>query len=230
MSQAPDAVLREQIAYYRARAAEYDQWFYRQGRYDMGPEGNARWQRELDEVAAALDQVDPRGRVLELAGGTGIWTQRLVRTADELTVVDASPEVLAINRAKVGDARVRYLEADLFAWRPDQRYDAVFFGFWLSHVPPDRFESFWATIADCLAPRGSVFFVDNARPSTIGSHHEPDHDGTFATRRLNDGREFRIVKLYYEPDELSARLRALGWRADVHTTPTYFLYGSAGRA
>jgi trans-aconitate methyltransferase len=50
--------------------------------------------------------------------------------------MDASAAVLAINRSKVGDPRVRYVEADLFAWRPDELYDTVFFAFWLSHVPP----------------------------------------------------------------------------------------------
>ena len=52
-----------------------------------------------------------------------------------MTAVDAAPEVLAINRARVGDASVRYVEADLFDWSPDQRYDACVFAFWLSHVP-----------------------------------------------------------------------------------------------
>ena len=60
--------------------------------------------------------------------------------------------------------RVRFVEADLFAWRPDRRYDAVFFGFWLSHVPLERFDGFWALVADCLAPGGRVCFVDDAPP------------------------------------------------------------------
>ena len=63
-----------------------------------------------------------------------------------MTAVDASPEVLGINRARLREARreisVRYVEADLFDWRPDAAYDAVFFEFWLSHVPPERFERF----------------------------------------------------------------------------------------
>src|SRR5258708_1330973 len=124
-----DASLQEQIDYYRARAPEYDEWLLRRGRYDLGPKLNARWHGDLDGVVRALDSFGPPGRVLELAGGTGIWTQRLSRTAEQLTVIDASPEVLAINRAKVRDARVRYIEADLLSWRPDGRYDAVFFGF-----------------------------------------------------------------------------------------------------
>jgi len=76
--------------------------------------------------------------------------------------VDASPEMLAIAAAQAGSERVRFIQADLFAWEPDRRYDVVFFGFWLSHVPPARFESFWALVADCLKPQGRVFFADDA--------------------------------------------------------------------
>ena len=52
--------------------------------------------------------------MLELAGGTGIWTKQLAQTAAELTVVDASPEMLGINRDRVRDPYVRYITADLF--------------------------------------------------------------------------------------------------------------------
>jgi len=84
--------------------------------------------------------------VLELACGTGLWMVELAHHATSVTAVDASPEVLEINRARLRETgrenAVRYVEADLFGWRPDAAYDAVFFGFWLSHVPPERFEAF----------------------------------------------------------------------------------------
>jgi hypothetical protein len=35
--------LQEMVRYYRERAREYDQWFYRQVRFDQGAENNARW-------------------------------------------------------------------------------------------------------------------------------------------------------------------------------------------
>ncbi len=64
--------LNEMVDYYRARANEYDEWFYRRGRYDRGPEANARWFAEVDEVFAALDALGIEGDVIELAPGTGI--------------------------------------------------------------------------------------------------------------------------------------------------------------
>ena len=154
-------ILQEQIAYYRARAGEYDQWFLRQGRYHRGPEASARWFAEAAQVEAALEGFAPKGRVLEMACGTGLWTRHLVRHAESVTALDASPEVLEINQARVQDPKVRYAEADLLNWTPDGVYDTVFFSFWLSHVPPERFEAFWTLVQGCLAPGGRVFFIDS---------------------------------------------------------------------
>ena len=225
-----DALLRQQIAYYRARASEYDEWFLRQGRYDHGPEANARWFAEVAAVRAALDAFHPTGDVLELAAGTGLWTQRLAQTATHVTAVDASPEALALNRQRLGDgaARVTYAHADLFAWQPDHRYDTVFFGFWLSHVPPTRFAGFWSLVGAALKPGGRVFFVDSryADTSTAVDHQLEGPQATAVTRRLNDGQQFQIVKVFYRPDDLQRRLTDLGWSMQVHATPTYFLVGS----
>ena len=69
-----DGVLAEQRAVNQARAAEYDEWWQRRGRFDRGPESAEEWDREVAQVAAALDTVGARGDVLELAGGTGWWT------------------------------------------------------------------------------------------------------------------------------------------------------------
>ncbi|HEX9942469.1 MAG TPA: class I SAM-dependent methyltransferase [Thermoanaerobaculia bacterium] len=226
------ATPQQQIDYYRARAGEYDQWFYRQGRYDRGPELNQRWFAEAEAVAGALDAFQPTGSVLELACGTGIWTERLLRHADDVTAVDASPEMLALNRRRLQSARVSYLQADLFAWEPSRQFDVVFFGFWLSHVPPERFSDFWALVRRALRPRGRFFLVDSRyEPSSTALDHPlPDAAAITSTRRLNDGREFQIYKIFYDPADLQTRLERLGWSAAVAQTDTYFIYaqGSYG--
>lgn len=201
----------------------------RQGRYNRGPELNRQWFAEVAQVREALAAFGPTGRVLELAGGTGLWTQSLADTAASLTVVDASPEMLALNQARLAAHPIKYVLADLWAWRPETRYDVVFFGFWLSHVPPERFDGFWQLVRSCLAPGGRVFLADSLRSesSVAKDHRLSEGDGTTQTRRLNDGREFQIVKVFYDRSALSARLNAAGWRTALHQTPNYFLYGSA---
>ena len=234
----PDAgeeqrVIAEQVAYYRARAPEYDDWFFRRGDYDHGPDWNRRWREEVDVLRQALDAAQPSGRVLELACGTGLWTERLAPYAVGLTCVDASPEVIALNRARVDAKHVDYVCADLFAWEPAQRYDFVFFGFWLSHVPAGAFIPFWSMVARALAPGGRVFFADsrNHPAAREGGYDEwaPPVPPARSRRRLRDGREFEIVKIFHRPDELEAQLRALGWRAVVRGTRTFFLHGLAAR-
>ncbi len=227
-----DPLLRQQVDYYRARAPEYDDWFFRRGRYDRGPKANADWHAEVALVRGALEHFRPEGDVLELACGTGLWTRQLVATAGRITAVDAAPEMLALNRERLQSPAVRYVQADLFAWRPEQRFDAVFFGFWLSHVPAERFEPFWNTVAESLKPDGRMFFVDSKyeHTSTARDHRLGDPGEGFTRRKLNDGREYRIVKVFYKGDDLQNQLQALGWAATVRETPNYFLYGEGRRA
>jgi len=221
----PDHLLEEQIAYYRARAPEYDDWYHRRGRYSRPPETRRVWAAGVAELEAAVDAFAPTGQVLELAAGTGLWTQRLVRTATAVTAVDASPEVLELNRSKAAGvgAPVEYVLADLFAWQPPRRYDVVFFGFWLTHVPPERFDAFWDLVDRALVPDGRVFLVDD------GPRPDPGDEAGVSRRELADGRTFDIVKVYWSPEDLRERLAPLGWSADLRVAAGLFLYGSVVR-
>ena len=125
-------VLREQIQYYRERATEYDDWFLRLGRYDRGEDATRRWFEQVEEVRQVIRGLPLDGKqVLELAPGTGIWTNEFCARAAHLTAVDASPEMIALNRTRLGSRaeKVSYIEADLFDWFPNQEYDAVVFCF-----------------------------------------------------------------------------------------------------
>lgn len=210
-----EELLAEQIAYYRARAPEY-----LDGLHDLPA---------FREIEEALDRFSPAGDVLELACGPGTWTPRLLRHAASVTAVDAAPEMLAIARRRVGqEDRVRFICADLFAWRPDRRYDVVVFGFWLSHVPLERLAAFWRLVDDSLVPGGRVFFADDA-------YRTPDElvEGAASStirRRLADGAAYHLVKVPHTPAELERRLAQLGW--DIHVTSAEgpFYWGSGRRA
>jgi SAM-dependent methyltransferase len=221
-------LLNEQISYYESRAREYDEWFFRRGRYDRGRELNERWFAEAGQVRLALHDFKPTGRVLEIACGTGLWTQQILPYAGRITALDAVPEMLAINRERLAASKVSYLRADVFEWQPDGMYDVVFFGFWLSHVPAERFRAFWDLVGRALKPNGRVFFIDSRYEptSTAKDHALGDSPPGIVVRRLNDGREFRIVKIFYETNRLTSQLNELGWNFDIKATPTYFIYGS----
>lgn len=227
-----DGVLEEQARYYAERAGEYDDWWHRRGRYDRGPDATARWRSEAAQVETALERFTPRGRVLELACGTGLWTQHLARQAAHVTALDASAEVLALAadrlRADRRSHRVDLVRADLFAWEPDRGYDAVVFAFWLSHVPEARFDRFWAMVERALEPGAQAFVVDSLRTerSTSADHVLPGEGEETMIRRLDDGREFRIVKRFHTPERLRARLEAIGFASDLRSSGEFFLYGT----
>ena len=229
-----DALLAEQIAYYRARAPEYDRWWERTDQYALDPELHAQWDADRRDLAALVDGwLAPfrGGRALELACGTGIWTTRLAEQLGEVVAVDAAPETIAIARAKLPeDANVRFVEADVFAWEPDAEFDVVFFSFWISHVPPDRFAAFWSLVGRALAPGGRAVFMDNKPRDGVWPPNAPDGDSFVELRTdISSGDTHRIVKIYYEPAELEARITALGWRAQVTSTSRFFVAGFADR-
>jgi demethylmenaquinone methyltransferase/2-methoxy-6-polyprenyl-1,4-benzoquinol methylase len=212
-------LVAEQKRYYAERAPEYDDWWYRRGRYELEADALARWQADVAEAEAALDEFAPRGSVLELAAGTGIWTRRLVRLADRVVAVDANPETLALNTSAA-----QLVRADVFEWEPAERFDLVFFSFWLSHVPEERFDEFWSRVRPALEPGGRVFLVDSGAGDT--AHTGTDQTDGEETRSLADGRTFRIVKRRWRPDELAERLAPLGFALDLRDSANgHFLYG-----
>jgi demethylmenaquinone methyltransferase/2-methoxy-6-polyprenyl-1,4-benzoquinol methylase len=235
-----DALLAEQMAYYRARAPEYDDWWNRANGFDLGPVFAASWQRNTQQLIDALERFAPQGDVLELAAGTGTFTEVILRHADHVTAVDASPEVLAINAARNGTNRVRQITTDLFSWEPPRRWPVIVFGFWISHVPVARWPGFWSLVDRALAPGGRVWFCDNADDSHVTRHGPPEvqgpigdaahpHLGDYKPRVLSDGRTFTIVKRYWTPAALENDLATLGWDARCTTTDWAFLHGTATR-
>jgi 2-polyprenyl-3-methyl-5-hydroxy-6-metoxy-1,4-benzoquinol methylase len=209
-----DEVLAQQVSYYRNRAAEYEVTAY-------GDVAAARVR--IDRVVA---QLRPTGQVLEIACGTGIWTQALARWASAVWAIDAAPEMITIARNAIDSPNVTFEVADVYSWTTSVRFDVIFFSAWLSHVPASRFEQFWRRLRGLLADRGRVLFIDEH----VDEHHKEVYAAGAAEnveRRLRDGTEFRIVKNFVDPEQLSARLGQLGWRCRVDRDGRDWVIGEA---
>jgi 2-polyprenyl-3-methyl-5-hydroxy-6-metoxy-1,4-benzoquinol methylase len=209
-----DEVLAQQVTYYRKRADEYDVTAY-------------------GDVAAARVRIDrlvtrmrPSGDVLEIACGTGLWTAALARWASTVRAIDAAPEMIAIAREGVDSPNVTFEVADVFAWTTAARFDVIFFSAWLSHVPTTRFEQFWRSLRRLLADRGRVLFIDE-HVDEHGKEAYGTGSAEMVERRLRDGREFRIVKNFVDPEQLSARLGRLGWRCRIDRNGRDWVIGEA---
>jgi len=218
----------EMLAYYEARAPEYDDWYLRRGRYERGPIHDAAWNAELDAAGRWLDDLPIHGEIVELAAGTGWWSP-LLASKGELSLYDgaAAPLDRARERLVAHNLRAHLHIRD--AWsEPDRQVDALFTGFWLSHVTRDRLDAFLGIVQRWLKPGGTFAFIDSSfdPQSSAADHPTPADD--ISIRRLDDGREFTVVKVYYEPEELETALRVAGFvTASVTTTGRFFLTGVA---
>jgi SAM-dependent methyltransferase len=218
----------DMLAYYQARAPEYDDWYLRRGRYERGPIHDAAWNAELDLAGRWLDELPIAGEIVELAAGTGWWSP-LLASKGELSMYDGAPAPLDRARERLVAHRLRAHLHVRDAWaEPDRAVDAVFTGFWLSHVPRARLADFLGVVRRWLRPGGTFAFIDSLPDpqSSAADHPAPADDASL--RRLDDGREFTIVKVYYDPEALEAALGRAGFAdARVTTTGRFFLTGVA---
>jgi SAM-dependent methyltransferase len=218
-------------AYYEARASEYDDWYLRRGRYARGAIHDAAWNAELDMAGRWLDAVPFSGELVELAAGTGWWST-LLASKGELSLYDTSPTALdrARDRLLAHGLRAHLHERDAWA-EPDRQVAGLFAGFWLSHVERDRLPEFLALVGRWLKPGGRFAFLDSLPDPASGAADHPEPSGDRAVRRLDDGREFRIVQVYRRPEEYEAALSVAGFEdIAVGTTGRFFVHGSARRS
>jgi 2-polyprenyl-3-methyl-5-hydroxy-6-metoxy-1,4-benzoquinol methylase len=207
-------LLAGQVTYYRRRAGEYDMTAY----------------ADLDAARARITRLvaalRPAGNVLVIACGTGMWTSALAGGSIAVTAIDAAPEMIEIARGRVTATNVSFQVADVFSWAAAARFDTIFFAFWLSHVPTSRFEQFWWLLRGLVTEQGRVLFVDE--------HPDVRHKESYAAgsdeivqRRLSDGSEHRLVKVFIHPGQLRARLHKLGWQSHIRRDGDDWVAGEA---
>lgn len=209
--------------YYAARAREYERIYEK-------PERQADLARMRMSVASRL----AGRRVLEVACGTGYWTQHFAPAAHDVLATDASAEVLAIAATKsLPPGRVRFAIADAYDLpRESPPRDAAFAGFWWSHVAVADRHRFLAGLAARLAPGALLVMLDNrfvAGSSTPIA--ETDSAGnTWQHRRLDDGSRHRVLKNFPHPEALAADLAMVGERVMVDVLDYYWVAACELRA
>jgi SAM-dependent methyltransferase len=229
-------LLASQIAYYRASAAEFDAGVRRTLTQDR-TEYARQFRQAMDAAVSYLGEVVAGRDTLEIAAGTGIYTERLAPLAARLTALDASPESIEINRrlATQNDHQIDFVVDDVFSWSPPRRFEAIVFTFWLSHVPLQRFDEFWGIVEATLVDGGVVGFVDADAEHDIETvEGAPDIvarkplDEQVLIRKVGNGQEFPIVRIALSRPSLLARLTRLGWTVDFADYP-HMLIGRAMR-
>jgi demethylmenaquinone methyltransferase/2-methoxy-6-polyprenyl-1,4-benzoquinol methylase len=205
-------------AYYNQRAGEYDQWYRREGHYASRPDAD-RWHGEVALLRERIASFGS-GRLLEIAAGTGWWTQHLARRA-AVTVVDYAPAMLAQNQARLlaQGLRADCVRADAYRLPlASGVFDCCFFGFWISHVPYARLADFLEELRRVVRPCAQVLVVDSAPTE---ADQEPGVE-YLHERVLNDGSRHGVLKILHTPQTLGAALAPLGAVVEAWSTGKFF--------
>jgi demethylmenaquinone methyltransferase/2-methoxy-6-polyprenyl-1,4-benzoquinol methylase len=210
-------------SYYAARAPEYDRVYLKPER-----------QSDLRCLEAWLPPHFSGATALEIACGTGYWTQFIAPAASHLLAIDTSPETIEIAKSRVPDGKVTFLVGDAYSLpcKPET-FSAGFAGFWFSHIPKARRHEFLSGLGALLVPGAKVVLLDNLYVEGSSSAiAETDAEGnTFQMRRLQDGSTHRVLKNFPSEAELHSSLGALG-KSCKFTVWQYFWafeYLAAGR-
>jgi ubiquinone/menaquinone biosynthesis C-methylase UbiE len=184
------------LDYYAARANEYDQIY-------LKPERQA----DLRKIERWLAEIFSGKHVLEVACGTGYWTQFFAPGSKSVVAVDASPETLRIARTRVQSGRVELLVGDAYDLPvAPENFDAAFAGFWWSHIPRSRINEFVRGLHTALKPGSRVVLLDNRFvPGSSTPVSGNDAEGnTYQTRPLANGSVHRVLKNFPSREELLA--------------------------
>lgn len=172
--------------YYERRAPEYDATTYELFRAGAeAPDLEA-----LERLVRTL----PRGRMLDIACGTG-WLTRLL--SGDVVGVDQSEAMLAIARTRV--PAVRFVRAEIpplpFA---DDSFDVALAAHIYSHLEAEELRREF--VAEALRVAARLLVVEQAwRPGLEAE--------TWEERALADGSRHRVFKRYHTPARLAAELQ-----------------------
>jgi demethylmenaquinone methyltransferase/2-methoxy-6-polyprenyl-1,4-benzoquinol methylase len=201
--------------YYARRAAEYERIYAKPER-----------QADLKSLKDRIRRMFAGKRVLELACGTGYWTDVIAETAAEVTALDVNQEVLDIAASKKNAAKVRFMIGSAYEI-PDlgRKHDALFAGHWWSHVPLGRLDGFLREIPSKIAPGALIAFFDNRYvegSSTPVSRRDAEGNG-YQARKLDDGSSHDVLKNFPSEGELIQRASRHGWGANVDLLQYFWL-------
>ena len=200
--------------YYAQRAAEYEAIYQK-------PERQADLARMREDIPALF--VDRR--VLEIACGTGYWTPLIAARAESVMALDYNEETLAIARSKkYPKGNVRFQQGDAYALPPGM-FSASYAGFWWSHVPLGRIDTFLQGLHARLEPGALVAFMDNryVEGSSTPLSRRDAEGNTYHSRRLDDGSSHEVLKNFPAVDELRRRLSGFGREIEVRQYEYYWL-------
>lgn len=209
-----DATIRN---YYSERSREYDLLYEKKER-----------QEDLAEMGEDAIGLLSGKKVLEVASGTGYWTELLALQVESITAVDTSPEMTEVARGRTRSfSNVTFVHHDAYSLETlDGIYEAAFCGYWISHVHRGRIRHFLESMNTRLKKGAVVVLFDNRLvKSSVTPVSRTDSDGnTYQKRKLLDGREFEILKNFLTKEDLMNFTEGLGVNRTYKDYEFYWLF------
>jgi len=208
-----DASIRK---YYASRAPIYDRVYQIPKR-----------QEDLRYLEGWIPTVFKEKKVLEIACGTGYWTQFIAPVAKEMTATDVNEETLDFAKARPGVSNVRFRVEDAYRLSDDPGlFEAAFAGLWLSHVPKERLREFFTNLHRHLSAGAVVLLIDNSKAQCRELPiDETDVKGnSYQTRVLDDGTSYRVLKNFPSNKELSEVIEGLGVKAIFRELEHFWIF------
>lgn len=189
------------IKYYKDRAEEYEKIYSKPER-----------QEDLQKATEILQDLFLDGEVLEIACGTGYWTERIAKSAASVLATDINEPVIEIAKQKpYPEGKVSFKIADMYGLNPDQPAGSLFGGFIWSHIPLQDLDRFLQTVNGLVSPGGTVVFMDSIYVE--GSNHPitrtDEHGNTYQTRKLSDGTSHLVLKNFPSGTFLEEKLSGI---------------------
>jgi ubiquinone/menaquinone biosynthesis C-methylase UbiE len=204
------------VGYYSQRAFEYERIYAKPER-----------QEDLSRLRDHLGSFFQGDHVLEVACGTGYWTEVVARSAHSIFATDITEKVLAIAKTKdFGGAAVEFHKADAYALpKFDGLFNAGFGAFWWSHIPKARIQEFLTNFHSHLEPGAKVAFIDNRyiEGSSTPIFRAGEDGDTYQMRTLQDGKLHKVLKNFPSPEELKTTIGDLGIHVEVTLFDYYWL-------
>jgi len=186
------------VSYYKDRAREYEKIYSKPERQD-----------DIQKAKTVIQEIFNRKSVLEIACGTGYWTESIAKTAASIYATDINESVIDIAKQKgISNDHVTFGLADMNNFNSDSKFESLFGGFIWSHILLQDLDKFLSTVNSLVSPGGTVVFMDNN--FVEGSNHpiaETDKDGnTFQVRKLENGTTHFVLKNFPTQEYISQKL------------------------
>ncbi len=206
----------DMVQYYARRATEFERIYSKPERQD----DLRRLESMLSECFTDLD-------VLEIACGTGYWTQIAALSARSIVAVDCNDEVLDIARRRdFGRCPTDFIKSDAYTLEGvSGEFSAGLMAFWWSHVAQIDLPRFLRVLHGKLAVGATVFVLDNRYVKGSNTRvSRTDGDGnTYQVRRLSDGSEHEVLKNFPNAATFAKTIDGYGSNLEFTELPYYWV-------